>query len=427
MTSSSNNPSGIDPMSDFDIDLSEEDLVWNEVRAEETDDLIPEPERQSPNGEPEDGDIGWDAPEEPVIGDFFEFDLVGEDRVDRSGLNALINSAIVAQRRMPMLDVVLDRAARRMTRSFRQLTDENLEVSLEDVATKRFGDFLHSHDRASVIGVMHSKNLDAYALIVSDAALMLAVLDLLLGGRRGDLGFFDDFRALTQIELGLAERVIKSMIDDFNASLKAVFDADFTLDRIETIPRFAAIAQEPSVCAVGKYKVRMGERNAAAMIVLPHTAIEPLGETLQRDFIGEHGSDDHLWRRRIDEEVRAARVDINAVLAEKNVALKELNDLSVGDLLVFPASPKSVVTLTAGGRAIVQGRLGRAGERIAVCLQRAVPQTGLLSDRAPDHDQSFEPAAAFHRSHATAIVNNADPEEEAGNNETSLPNQKGAA
>ena len=338
---------------------------------------MPEPEARSPNGEPEEGDILWEEADDDLeasggLSDLLGFDLSGDPGLDRSGLNALINSAIVAQRRLPMLDVIFDRTARRMTRSLRQLTDENLEVGLEDVATCRFGDFLHTHERASVIAVLHSAPLDAYALIMTDASLMLAVLDLLLGGRRGDIGFFDDSRALTPIELGLAERIITSIVDDFNQSFSSVFETAFKLERLELTPRFAAIAQEPSVCAVGKFKVSMGERKAHAVIVLPHNAIEPVREALKRDFIGEQSKGDGLWRMRLDAEVKAASLDVDAIVAERTLSLDEVKKLSVGDLLVFPATPEGSIVLSANGCAVAEARLGKAGDRVAVRLTEVI-------------------------------------------------------
>ena len=72
-------------------------------------------------------DVVW---EEGGLSDLLGFDFNAEDGVDRSGLWALINSAVVSHRRMPMLDVIFERAARRMSSSLRQLINENVEVSL---------------------------------------------------------------------------------------------------------------------------------------------------------------------------------------------------------------------------------------------------------------------------------------------------------
>ena len=53
------------------------------------------------------------------ISDILGFDLSSQEGDDRSGLRALINSALVSHRRLPMLDVIFDRTARLMTTNMR--------------------------------------------------------------------------------------------------------------------------------------------------------------------------------------------------------------------------------------------------------------------------------------------------------------------
>ncbi|HNR78465.1 MAG TPA: hypothetical protein PKM48_15135, partial [Parvularculaceae bacterium] len=103
-------------------------------------------------------DVVWreDSPLTELLG----FDLSAEDGQDRSGLKALINSAFVSRQRLPMLDVIFDRTARLMSTSLRQLTNENIEVTLDNVSSIRFGEFIQTQTAAGVIGVIHSKAFD---------------------------------------------------------------------------------------------------------------------------------------------------------------------------------------------------------------------------------------------------------------------------
>ena len=64
--------------------------------------------------------------------------------METSGVMALINSAMVNYERLPMLDVVFDRLVRLMSTSLRNLTSDNVEVSLDQISTVRFGDYLNS-------------------------------------------------------------------------------------------------------------------------------------------------------------------------------------------------------------------------------------------------------------------------------------------
>jgi len=53
---------------------------------------------------------------------------VGENEAqDKSGIRAIINSALVSYERLPMLEIIFDRLVRLMTTSLRNFTSDNVE------------------------------------------------------------------------------------------------------------------------------------------------------------------------------------------------------------------------------------------------------------------------------------------------------------
>lgn len=325
-------------------------------------------------------DVVWreDSPLTELLG----FDLSAEDGQDRSGLKALINSAFVSRQRLPMLDVIFDRTARLMSTSLRQLTNENIEVTLDNVSSIRFGEFIQTQTAAGVIGVIHSKAFDGYALLAADGPLVHSVVDLLLGGRRS-AGV--EGRALTAIELGLAERMLALLVEDFDEAFTPVAEARFSLDRVETTPRFAAIAQDASVCALAKFKIRIEDMTTKAMLLAPYAMIEPVREKLLCDFIGESGAADEIWRKRLGTGVSAAGVELAAVLADRQMTIGDLRALKPGGTVIFAANVGARVELRAGDLAIAQGRVGRMGELIAVKIDATLAKA--------ERDEETEAAA----------------------------------
>ncbi|KAK0360423.1 hypothetical protein LTR94_027369, partial [Friedmanniomyces endolithicus] len=55
------------------------------------------------------------------------FDLGDDDGSEKSGIRAIINSALVSYERLPMLEIVFDRLVRLMTTSLRNFTSDNVE------------------------------------------------------------------------------------------------------------------------------------------------------------------------------------------------------------------------------------------------------------------------------------------------------------
>src|SRR3954466_12039623 len=72
------------------------------------------------------------------------FDGNSDQIQDKSGVRAIINSALVSYERLPMLEIVFDRLVRLMTTSLRNFTSDNVEVSLDSITSIRFGDYLNS-------------------------------------------------------------------------------------------------------------------------------------------------------------------------------------------------------------------------------------------------------------------------------------------
>ena len=312
-------------------------------------------------------DIDWDDGGED-FSDLLGFDFGSEEGADRSGIRALVNSAIISHRRLPMLDVIFDRAARRMSTSLRQFTDENVEVTLDDVTSIRFGGFVEDQNKDVIIGVVRSVKLDGYFLIAADGALIYSIVDLLLGGRRDMYSSNEPDRQLTPIELGLAQRMLALLVSAFDESFKVVQDSEMVLERLETTPRFAAIVQEPSVCALAKFRVQVAGMQSRISIVAPHASIESVKETLLRDFVGDAKGADEIWRGHIEKEANATDLLLDIVLSERTVSLGDLKNLEVGSHFSLDVPATSDIDIKSGDVTIGSGKVGRTKGRLAVRL-----------------------------------------------------------
>src|SRR3954453_1660621 len=135
------------------------------------------------------GDDGGGAPtrvlNQDEIDSLLGFDDGGGSMSDGSGIAAIVNSALVSYERLPMLEVVFDRLVRMMSTSLRNFTSDNVEVSLDNITSIRFGDYLNSIPLPAMLSVFKAEEWDNYGLLTIDSALIYSIVDVLLGGRRG--------------------------------------------------------------------------------------------------------------------------------------------------------------------------------------------------------------------------------------------------
>src|SRR5690349_13632810 len=85
------------------------------------------------------------------------FDPNAGGNVELSGVQALINSALVSYERLPMLEIVFDRLVRLATTSLRNFTSDNVEVSMDSISSVRFGDYLNSIPLPAILSVIRAE------------------------------------------------------------------------------------------------------------------------------------------------------------------------------------------------------------------------------------------------------------------------------
>ena len=304
------------------------------------------------------------------------FSLDDEEENENSGIRAIINSAMVSYERLPMLEVVFDRLVRLLTTSLRNFTSDNVEVSLDAITSIRFGDYLNSIPLPAILAVFRAKQLDNFGLLTVDSNLIYSIVDVLLGGRRGTVAMRIEGRPYTTIERSLVTRLIEVILQDAKSAFAPLTEVDFDLDRIETNPRFAAIARPANAAILVKLRIDMEDRGGRAELLLPYATLEPIRKMLLQNFMGEKFGRDNIWEGHLASELWNARLDVMAVLDELQMPLKKMLDLKVGDTLFLNTTPDSKVRLKCGEVNLTDGRVGRMAHKVAVRVESPI------SDRA---------------------------------------------
>ena len=294
------------------------------------------------------------------------FDEAGDDGEQKSGMQAILNSALVSYERLPMLEVVFDRLVRMMTTSLRNFTSDNVEVSLDDILSQRFGDYLNSIPLPAMLTVFKAEEWDNFGLMTVDSSMIYSIVDVLLGGRRGTAAMRVEGRPYTTIERSLVERMIHVVLADLSASFDPLSPVTFRFDRLETNPRFATISQPSNACIVARFRIDMEDRGGRLEILIPFATLEPVRELLLQMFMGEKFGRDSIWETHLAEEMWFTIVDLEAVLDTQIMPLSRALDFKVGSKYLLNATEESPITLRCGDQPLLIGKMGRRGANIAI-------------------------------------------------------------
>jgi len=323
--------------------------------------------------------LGDDEPAKPRAGgtvrqddidSMFGFDPNPGITVELTGVQALINSALVSYERLPMLEIVFDRLVRLATTSLRNFTSDNVEVSLDSISSVRFGDYLNSIPLPAILSVIKAEEWENFGLLTVDSNLIYAMIDVLLGGRRGPGATRVEGRPYTTIEMTLARRMIEVILEDTHKAFEPVTPINFKIERMETNPRFAAISRPANAAILIELRIEMDERGGKLEILLPYATIEPIREQMLQMYMGEKFGRDPIWEGHLATEIFAANVEVEAVMHEVELPLSRILSLKTGDTVLFDRSPNDSVKLRCGDVDLTEGIMGHIGKNVSVRVTR---------------------------------------------------------
>ena len=296
------------------------------------------------------------------------FDEADDKGMDRAGIQAILNSALVSYERLPMLEVVFDRMVRMMSTSLRNFTSDNVEVSLDDIMSQRFGDYLNSIPLPAMINVFKAEEWDDHGLMIVDSSLIYSMIDVLLGGRGAAAAMRVERRPYTVIEQDLIQRMIHVVLADLSGAFDPLSPVTFRFDRLEVNPRFATISIPSNACVVARLRIDMEDRGGRLEILIPFATLEPVRELLLQGFMGEKFGRDSIWESHLSEEMWFTSIELEAVLETQFLPLSRVLNLEVGSNIPLQSKPDTQVTLRCGDQEMFTGQMGRKGQNLAIRL-----------------------------------------------------------
>ncbi len=298
--------------------------------------------------------------------------LGGQDR--SSGIYAILDRSMMAYEKLPMLEVVFDRLVRMLSSSLRNFTSDNVDVSIDSMVSMRFDEYLNAIPQPALLVVCRAVEWENFGIVSIDSSQIYSTVDILLGGRRTAKPMRVEGRPYTTIEQDIVRKMADIILNDMSASFDPLSPVTFQFDRMESNPRFAQIARPNSAVLVVRLRVDMEERGGMIEIMLPHATLEPIRDLLLQMFMGEKFGQDSVWERHLGREVGQTTIEMEAVLEERPIALREIVNLKVGTTILLDVSPDDPVQIKCGGVPLTTAQVGRMGDKIAVAVNEDIKQ-----------------------------------------------------
>lgn len=294
-----------------------------------------------------------------------------QPEVSHDGPERLLDSAGISVERMPMLHVIFDRMATQCSEALRPLSTAPAYVSVNSIKTERIGNILESYEGRAVVAVLYAQALDTRVMFGLDNKLVFTLVEALFGGDGSELPYAET-RALTNIELRIAQRIFDIVTKTLQASLATVIETKFKPERLESRMDFAVIAPRNNFAVISKLNLRILGRSGELFIVIPQNALMPIRQNLSRDLTNEASSPDPAWSKHIHSEVGRAEVTVRAVIEEQGFTLADIADLKVGNILQLQVTPRSRVRLEGNEEPLFWCQLGQAEGKYTLRIEEEV-------------------------------------------------------
>lgn len=316
------------------------------------------------------------GPDDDRILDQAEIDSllgIGAEGSQASGFQVLLESNVISYERLPLLEVVFDRFERLMSTALRQFTADNVDVTIENMTSVRFSDYVNSVPLPAGLVVVKAVGLDDYILTVYESRLIYAIVDILLGGRKARPAKVEG-RTFTTIERRMVEKLSEVILQGLAEAFAPIAPIRFEFERMEVNPRFATVTQPRNACILVTVRVNLEERDGMMQFCMPYATLEPIRDQLLQQFMGEKFGQDNIWENHLAQELFHASVGMRVVMDEVQMSLADVTKWRLGDTILFDAREGEPVTVRVGSVTKMVGRMGKAGDNLAFKVSRTISE-----------------------------------------------------
>ena len=309
-----------------------------------------------------DGDIETDADFESEAGFYSESDAreFHERGVVRD--YDFTSQERVVRGRMPTLEMVNERFARFIRISLFNFLRRSAEIFISGIQVQKFSEYIQGLLVPTNLTIVKFNPLRGRALIVIDPRLVFAVVDNFFGGA-GQFHNQTEGREFTPTEQRVVRIIIDMMFKDLKEAWRPVMELDFEYVGSEINPRFANIIGPADIIVISTIHVELEGGGGDINIAMPYAMLEPIRELLDA-ITSDSGDVDGSWQIALRNEVMRAEVNINSLLVEKTMTIRDIMRLKKGD--VIPIEMPETVILKAEGVPIFEGKVGISDGNYAV-------------------------------------------------------------
>ena len=273
--------------------------------------------------------------------------------------------------RLKMICGVFENYTRIVNSRINGLLHTTCEIAVESVEEQRYYEFSNALSDGDVLALAdvemngRIQSEDSPVLLHFNTALMLNMMDRLMGGEGEDSDRVPSGYTFTTVELKLYENIVKDFVSVMGGSWENYIDLKFSYRRVESNPTLVQlIGLDETVVIIG-ISLRFPNPSGRMNICLPGTVLTAIFAGIAAANQAGHGTDESSSQQILG-ILRESDLEIVAELERTHVTLQDIYHLNVGDVIDLGHSTQEPIHLYIGGQLWFSGKLGTQGGNMAV-------------------------------------------------------------
>lgn len=249
-----------------------------------------------------------------------------------------------------------------------------IEVSVAHIEQLTYSEFIHSLPNPTCFNLLKSEQLDGQLCLEISPLIIYPIIDRLLGGSNADL--FIPQRPLTQIEQRLVQRITDRAMHHLSEAWSNLTPVTFQLHDFESNPQLVQIVPPNETVVVVGFELKMGNRAGTMSLCIPYNVIEPVIEELsaQSWFSAAKNQRSKQIEDVISRGLTKASLTVTGLLAQTTITLRDLMEMTAGDLIVTEKPANQHVVVCVEGERKFLAQIGQYKGKRALRIVRPIQE-----------------------------------------------------
>jgi len=271
-------------------------------------------------------------------------------------------------------DLILEAFARNYTNSLANRLQRAVVAKLSGFESMTFDALLQKLTGHGAIGILELEPLRGSAMVIFDEKISYGLVELVLGGSPDSERIPQ--RAMTAIELNVIRDVVSDSCLELEKSFAQTQEIKASLIKIESNLRLLTHIGGDAGVLVAKYKTTLDRIEGEIILVLPHSALEPLVEKQRERALPMSAVRTSQWQQATLGELDMMEVEVEAQLAKITLRVRDILNFQVGDVIDLNCGPDSPLKLLVEGRPKFMGIAGVRARKKAILVTGTIPAGG---------------------------------------------------